>query len=95
MDVWRVTWGGGARGDCDVHSYASAIMLELANKHFQVCEYEAQLSGVKEVQAAAKAAAGGGQDLEQEVQEAFEEMNTQRAIYDKCARLPTYTCIKC
>ena len=51
----------------------------------QVCEYEAQLSSVKEAQAASKAAAGGGQDLEQEVQEAFEEMNTQRAIYDKCA----------
>ncbi len=51
----------------------------------QVCEYQAQLSSVKEAQAAAKAAAGENQDLEQEVQEAFEEMNTQRAIYDKYA----------
>ena len=57
----------------------------------QVCEYEAQLSSVKEAQAAAKAAAGGGQDLDQEVQEAFEEMNTQRAIYDKCACTPART----
>jgi len=57
----------------------------LAHLRPQVCEYEAQLSSVKEAQAASKAAAGGGQDLEQEVQEAFEEMNTQRAIYDKCA----------
>ena len=54
----------------------------------QVCEYEAQLSSVKEAQAAAKAAAGDNQDLEQEVQEAFEEMNTQRAIYDKYVPQP-------
>ena len=59
-----------------------------------MCEYEAQLNSVKEAQAAAKAAAGGGQDLEQEVQEAFEEMNTQRAIYEKCARLRTHKHLK-
>ena len=49
---------------------------------------------MKEAQAAAKAAAGDGQDLEQEVQEAFEEMNTQRAIYDKCVLPHHRVCVR-
>ena len=43
---------------------------------------------MREAQLAAKAAGAGGQDLEQEVQEAWEEMQTQRAIVDKCGLDP-------
>lgn len=54
----------------------------------QVREYEGQSSGVKEVQAQAAAARASTAELDQEVQEAWEEMQTQRAIVDTCAHQP-------
>ena len=41
---------------------------------------------MKEAHAAAKAAAASTQEMDQEVQEAWEEMQTQRAIVDKCVK---------
>ena len=52
-------------------------------------EYQGQSSGVKEAQQQAAAARASTADLDQEVQEAWEEMQTQRAIVDTCA--PTST----
>ena len=52
--------------------------------HAQIREYEGQSSGVNDARAQAKAASSNTHDLEQEVQEAWEEMQTQRAIVDKC-----------
>jgi hypothetical protein len=52
---------------------------------WQVREYEGQSSGVKEAQAQAAAARSSTAELDQEVQEAWEEMQTQRAIVDTCA----------
>ena len=54
----------------------------------QVREYQGQSSGVKEAQQQAATARASTADLDQEVQEAWEEMQTQRAIVDTCASLP-------
>lgn len=59
-----------------------ADLKKLESQREKVREYQGQSSGVKDAQAQAAAARASTADLDQEVQEAWEEMQTQRAIVD-------------